>query len=93
MYMDVTEEFKREQPLFIGSKIIYTTSKVVSTENIGKYFDIFLQLRKNFPQFVVGFDLVGQEVICIHVHGQRCTENNDVQSYHISMMLNHSHPF
>lgn len=61
--MDLTEEFKREHPLFIGSKIIYTTSKVRKTEEIGKYFEIFRQLQKDFPHFVVGFDLVGQEVM------------------------------
>lgn len=63
--MEVTEEFKREHPLFIGSKIIYAKVKFATNDNIGTYFDIFRQLQEKFPQFVVGFDLVGQEVICI----------------------------
>lgn len=63
MYMDVTEKFKREHPLFVGSKAIYAKTKVPKDEIIAAYFDTFRRLHKKFPQFVVGFDLVGHEVM------------------------------
>lgn len=66
MYMNVTEEFKREHPLFIGTKLIYSKPKGVPSEEIEKYFQNFRELHEKFPQFVVGFDLVGQEVMNIY---------------------------
>lgn len=71
MYVEVTQEFKREHPLFIGSKLIYSKPKDVSSEEITKYFQIFRELHEKFPQFVVGFDLVGQEVM--HGSAAHCT--------------------
>lgn len=65
MYRDVTEEFKFEHPSFIGLKIIYSANKAVAND-FEKYFNILRQLHKNFPTFVIGFDMVGQEVMCLY---------------------------
>lgn len=63
MYVDVAEEFKREHPLFIGAKYIHSVPKNLPPKEIEKYLEIFRGLHEKFPQFVVGFDFVGQEVM------------------------------
>lgn len=61
MYVEALEEFKQENPSFIGSKIIYAPLKQTSNETAATYFDVVLRLHAKFPQFLAGFDLVGQE--------------------------------
>lgn len=61
MYIEAIDEFRRENPLFIGSKVVYAPSKLASNSTISHYFDAVRQLHANYPQFLVGFDLVGQE--------------------------------
>lgn len=60
-YLDVLKEFKREHPLFIGSKLIYAKQKSDSNEVITSHFQTIRELHAKFPQTFVGFDLVGQE--------------------------------
>lgn len=61
VYVDVLEEFKRKNPMFIGSKIIYAPKKMKANQNITHYFKTIRELRVQFPHFLAGFDLVGQE--------------------------------
>lgn len=61
LYIETVNEFKRENPLFIGSKIIYAPAKLESNESVLYYFETVRKLHKKFPEFLVGFDLVGQE--------------------------------
>lgn len=61
IYLEVLEEFKRENPLFIGSKLVYAPPKPVSKETIAHYFETVRRLHSNYSTFLVGFDLVGQE--------------------------------
>lgn len=61
LVIEALNEFKNENPSFIGGKYIYAPSKMNTNETIAKYFEIILRLHEKFPNFVVGFDLVGQE--------------------------------
>ena len=61
MYVDVLAEFKAENPEFIGAKFIYAPIKRVDMKTFRKYRPIIESLLEKFPDFVMGFDLVGQE--------------------------------
>lgn len=61
MYVDVLKVFKRKHPDFVGSKFIYAPLRAVDDEGFDAYLPILLKLQKNFPDFICGFDLVGQE--------------------------------
>ncbi|XP_016997964.2 adenosine deaminase 2 isoform X1 [Drosophila takahashii] len=61
IYLDTLERFKKEHPGFIDSKLIYAPLRHVQPEVVGQYVKQCTELNKEFPDFVVGFDLVGQE--------------------------------
>lgn len=61
IYADVLKDFKSSHPDFIGGKIIYAPIRGINDETFNSYLPIMQKLRKNFPEFVIGFDLVGQE--------------------------------
>ena len=61
MYVDVLKEFKKSHPDFAGSKFIYAPLRSVNDETFNTYLPIMQKLQKNFPDFIAGFDVVGQE--------------------------------
>lgn len=61
MYVDVLKDFKKKHLDFAGSKFIYAPIRAVDDEGFKNYLPIMLKLQKNFPEFIAGFDLVGQE--------------------------------
>lgn len=61
LYIDVLEEFKRENPTFINSKFIFAPSRAATEEQFERDLTILTELRLKYGNFVVGFDLVGQE--------------------------------
>lgn len=63
IFMQTVDEFKRDNPLFIGSKMIYAPGKKAANQTVANYFDNVRLLHDKYPQFLVGFDLVGQEDI------------------------------
>lgn len=46
---------------FIGAKIIYAPTRRVDLNQLKEYLETARQLKKDFPSFLAGFDLVGQE--------------------------------
>lgn len=46
---------------FCGSSLIICRSRKDTDENVIAYLDLAGQLQNIYPDFVVGFDLVGQE--------------------------------
>lgn len=62
LYVNVLEKFMEKYgQVFIGSKFIYAPNRHVGEGQLKEYLKILLRLRKKYPNFVVGFDLVGQE--------------------------------
>lgn len=58
---DAITEFMKENPSFIGVKLIYDGDKRVTSEVAATYFENIRKLHSKFPQFLAGFDLTGQE--------------------------------
>ncbi|KAI0306408.1 adenosine deaminase-like growth [Multifurca ochricompacta] len=54
------KEQDREEE-FIGAKIIYTTVRIISPEDIEWYLEDCIGLKKEFPDLIAGFDIVGDE--------------------------------
>ncbi|KAF8643782.1 hypothetical protein AX16_008801 [Volvariella volvacea WC 439] len=50
----------REQD-FIGARIIYTTLRFITPEELDWYLEDCIALKKEFPHLIAGFDLVGDE--------------------------------
>lgn len=61
MYVDGLNEFKAENPDLIGSKFIFAPLKAVPEETLDSYINVMIELHKKFPEYIAGFDLVGQE--------------------------------
>lgn len=60
-YTDVLNTFLKENNDFIGAKFIYAPLRLVSSPEIAKYRETFLELKTKYPNFIAGFDLVGPE--------------------------------
>ncbi|KAH9643484.1 hypothetical protein HF086_015632 [Spodoptera exigua] len=60
-YKKVTEKFKKDYPDFFGAKLIYAPLKLVDRETLRSYIKIAREIHELMPEFLVGFDLVGQE--------------------------------
>nr|ALL27025.1 adenosine deaminase [Phlebotomus perniciosus] len=61
IYQDATREFKQENPTFIGAKFIYAPVRVVDDAGLPALMDKVRELHEQYPNFMAGFDLVGQE--------------------------------
>ncbi|KAM4733629.1 adenosine deaminase 2-A [Anableps anableps] len=60
-YQDVTKRFVSEHPDFYGARIIVVNNRRANRSAVAEAVEEAMQLRKDFPDFVAGFDLVGQE--------------------------------
>lgn len=61
IYVDTLEEFKRANPDFIGSKFVYAPLRLVPDTTMDEYISNVQDLHESYPDFIAGFDLVGQE--------------------------------
>lgn len=61
IYIEAMKELSNENPLFIGSKFIYSGGKFGSNKTTARYFETIRHLHAKFPEFLAGFDLSGQE--------------------------------
>ncbi|CAH1155578.1 unnamed protein product [Phaedon cochleariae] len=61
MYHDTLDKFKRDYPDFIGAKFIYAPHRSATNNTMQQYIYTFRRIKKRFPDFVAGFDLVGEE--------------------------------
>lgn len=60
-YMEVTEEFKEENPDFIGAKFIHISVRNFPVDVIETDLRLAVALRQKYPDYLLGFDLVGYE--------------------------------
>ncbi|CCM05080.1 uncharacterized protein FIBRA_07287 [Fibroporia radiculosa] len=60
---EVKVELRRQgrEDEFVGAKIIYTTIRSITCEELNWYLEDCLALKKEFPHLIAGFDLVGHE--------------------------------
>ena len=61
VFKQIADKFMADHPDdFCGIKLIYAPSRFVLTSTVDKYLDIAFELKSMFPDFVLGFDLVGK---------------------------------
>ncbi|XP_034480482.1 adenosine deaminase 2 [Drosophila innubila] len=63
IYVETLQRFK-DQPEhkdFIGSRMIYAPLRNTSPEGVLGYIETLKQIKAKYPDFLAGFDLVGQE--------------------------------
>ncbi|KAF5290659.1 hypothetical protein FQR65_LT01949 [Abscondita terminalis] len=56
----VINKFKADHPRFLGARLIYSINKSDNASMVSAV-KIVKELKRNFPDFIAGFDLVGQE--------------------------------
>lgn len=61
IYKETVDRFIENYPDFFGLKIIYAPMRGVNVDTLEEYIEIAKQIKKVFPSFFAGFDLVGQE--------------------------------
>ncbi|KAF7229287.1 adenosine deaminase 2-A [Nothobranchius furzeri] len=61
MFQEVTENFKRDHPDFLGARIIISVHRALSVSAVTAAVKEAIQLKMEFPDVVAGFDMVGRE--------------------------------
>ncbi|KAK8726615.1 hypothetical protein OTU49_009953, partial [Cherax quadricarinatus] len=62
VYQDTAQRFLNDHPdEYFGTRYIYAPPRHVDNSTMEGYITLVKQLRAEFPDFVAGFDLVGQE--------------------------------
>lgn len=61
LLMKLVNDFKMDHPLFLGVKVILTISRNSDVSSWEVKMQRFIDLQQKYPNFVIGFDLVGQE--------------------------------
>lgn len=60
-YQEVTNQFIAEHPDFFGARVIFTVHRGVNSTVMGQVVEEAMELKRRFPDFMAGFDLVGRE--------------------------------
>ncbi|KAH8299807.1 hypothetical protein KR044_006002, partial [Drosophila immigrans] len=61
VYNEEIKRFKADHPDFIDSKVIYSPLRHTTPQNMRELVKMCIALNKEFPNLLIGFDLVGQE--------------------------------
>ncbi|KAK5848940.1 hypothetical protein PBY51_008622 [Eleginops maclovinus] len=60
-FQEVTRKFIEDQPDFLGARIIISVHRALSVSEVKAAVKEAIQLQKDFPDVVAGFDMVGRE--------------------------------
>ncbi|KAJ2940164.1 hypothetical protein O0L34_g11729 [Tuta absoluta] len=60
-YKKATNRFLKDNPDFIGAKLIYAPPRKVDCETMDEYIQLARKIKEDMPEFFAGFDIVGQE--------------------------------
>ncbi|XP_061390444.1 adenosine deaminase 2-like, partial [Musca vetustissima] len=61
VYKETLDTFMAANPNFIGSKLIYAPTRNINDEGMEHFIKTCIEIKAKFPDFLAGFDLVGQE--------------------------------
>ncbi|KAM6925844.1 adenosine deaminase 2-A isoform 1-T4 [Lycodopsis pacificus] len=60
-YQEVTRQFTADHPDFFGARIIFTINRGVTASVMARVVEEAMKLRRDFPDIMAGFDMVGRE--------------------------------
>ncbi|KAL4659449.1 adenosine deaminase CECR1-A-like [Arapaima gigas] len=60
-YQEVNQKFAAQHPDFLGARVIFTVHRNRSPSQVKEAVQNAISFRKQFPEVMVGFDLVGHE--------------------------------
>ncbi|KAG7270307.1 hypothetical protein CRUP_030207 [Coryphaenoides rupestris] len=60
-FQEVTQQFVEDHPDFLGTRIIVSVNRALSVSQVKAAVMEAIQLQRDFPDVVTGFDLVGRE--------------------------------
>ncbi|XP_064591900.1 adenosine deaminase 2 isoform X1 [Zonotrichia leucophrys gambelii] len=60
-YREVSRQFVKEHPDFVGAKVIFAAHRMLNVSQIKEDIITAMALRARFPDTLAGFDLVGDE--------------------------------
>lgn len=60
-YQEVTRRFTAANPKFFGARIIFTIHRAVNSSVMARVVDEAMKLKRDFPDIMAGFDMVGRE--------------------------------
>ncbi|CAL9682873.1 unnamed protein product [Knipowitschia caucasica] len=61
IFQNVTQKFVQDHPDFLGARIIISAHRALGVTEVKAVVKEAIQLQKDFPDVVVGFDMVGRE--------------------------------
>uniref|UniRef100_T1P9Q7 Adenosine deaminase n=1 Tax=Musca domestica TaxID=7370 RepID=T1P9Q7_MUSDO len=61
VYKETLDKFMAANPNFIGSKLIYAPIRNINDAGMDHFIKTCIEIKEKYPDFVAGFDLVGQE--------------------------------
>lgn len=61
LHIEALNEFLEDYPDFVGAKLIYAPYRRATNDTVANYIKTAVELKAKFPDFIAGFDLVGQE--------------------------------
>ncbi|KAM6961793.1 adenosine deaminase 2-A [Tautogolabrus adspersus] len=61
MFQEVTKKFIEDHPDFLGARIIISVHRALGVSDVKAAVKEAIQLQKDFPDVVAGFDMVGRE--------------------------------
>ncbi|XP_012677807.2 adenosine deaminase 2-A isoform X2 [Clupea harengus] len=60
-YQEVVKQFVAEHPDFFGARVIFTAHRGLNASELKEVIKEAVQLQREFPEIMAGFDLVGRE--------------------------------
>ncbi|XP_061677851.1 adenosine deaminase 2-A [Syngnathoides biaculeatus] len=60
-YRDITRQFIADHPDFFGSRFIFVVHRTIDASELKGLVEEAVKLRRDFPDIMAGFDLVGRE--------------------------------
>ncbi|CAG9771025.1 unnamed protein product [Ceutorhynchus assimilis] len=61
IYYETTQQFIKDYPDFWGVKFIFAPHRVTNNTEIEDHMNFIVAMNRKYPNFIAGFDLVGQE--------------------------------
>ncbi|KAK7886103.1 hypothetical protein WMY93_025724 [Mugilogobius chulae] len=61
IFQEVTQKFVQDHPDFLGARIIISAHRALGVSDVKAAVKEAIQLQKDFPDVVAGFDIVGRE--------------------------------